>query len=147
VLDFDWFPHPLIISALLKSLASDLETMQEPLERMREYASSIMPRNIDDQGGGAWPPLSEGTLERRDGDGGMLIASGTLYDSVGDEGLWALGDGELVLGSIPSPHYAMMHISGTTNMPARDYAYFLPQDTDECERIAWEWLDEVTSII
>jgi hypothetical protein len=144
MLDFDWFPHPLIMAASWTSLAEELKDMREPLERMRTYAATIMPRNIDDQGGGEWPELDSDTLDRRSA-GAILIDTGALYSAVGDEGLWELGDEEVRMGGIPSPYYAEFHLTGTEFMPQRDYAYFLPQDVDECEQIAWQWLDEVTS--
>lgn len=143
-ISYDWDPSLVLVSALFREVADSVEEMREPLEEMREYAATIMPRNIENQGDGSWPGLTEGTWERKDG-GSILIESGDLLASVGGTHWWDINGEELVLHQPTDPYYAPVHTTGSVWMPAREYAYFMPQDVDAVERIAWEWLDKVTA--
>jgi hypothetical protein len=141
MLTLDWFPSPLIIIAEFADLAHDLEQKDDLLKALQEYAATVMPRNIESGGDGSWPPLEEQTIER--GGDVPLIRTGELLGSVGDPGLWTMSNDQVALEGVGSPAYAEFHITGTEFMPERNYAYFLPQDTDECERITFDWLDRI----
>jgi len=72
---------------------------------------------FETEGNGSWPPLSPHTLrKKRNPAAGMLVDSGALKRSI-----WGEYSSTEVVIYVGVP-YAGYHITGTKNMPKRDYS-------------------------
>src|SRR5262245_40180358 len=123
----DWNPEPIFMRLLFWHLAAEMENMQGGLEEMKSFAAAIMPRNIENEGDGSWPPLSDATLERKTGSS-MLIESGEMLATLSGTDLWSVEGDSLVAHNPGDPHYLSIHLSGSVFMPVRDFAYFNQED-------------------
>ena len=94
----------------------------EPLwELVKPVAASVEEDQFSTQGQGAWPPLAESTIARKEAGGwpaDPLIRTGDLKASLVDPGRAAdTGPSHMTYGT--DVEYAIFHQEGTSRMPAR----------------------------
>lgn len=94
----------------------------EPLwELVKPVAADVEEEQFGSQGEGAWPPLADSTIRRKESGGwpmDPLVRTGDLKGSLVDPGRAAdSGPRHLIYGT--DVDYAAFHQEGTTRMPAR----------------------------
>jgi phage gpG-like protein len=172
----DFIPPLSVVAARINKLGASVSSFEEPLRRaIKEVIIPSIQTNFDVGGRPKWAPLSDGTIEIRGrlgaGIGGsVLVLSGTLKDTMGEEGIWNVSADTAELSEFPSNvWYGAIHNSGfegkgggrsakgksfqwivknaskemsVSAIPARPFAVLQPEDEEEIRSIFMEWLGE-----
>ena len=144
-LQFDWLPGLKIVSAAIFEFGADIRSVKVPLERsVREVMAPSLLTNFDVGGRPPWEPDLPQTDERREGGGGVLVATGTLRDRAGQVGVWQIDgqSGEAILNSDAFPPYGAIHQDGWVSGPARPWAVIQDEDVEKIGDIFDKWINE-----
>lgn len=143
----EFVPSPAIIAAGLRSMAQDVESFKEPLRRaVREVLIPSIQQNFASGGRPAWQPLADYTVTVRGSARPILVRSGHLQRTMGQERIWNITDNHAVIQNLPaSVWYGSLHQAGNkknVTIPARPFALIQPQDQEKIEQVFDEWLGE-----
>lgn len=144
----EFVPSPAVIAASLVSVAHGIESAKEPLQRaVREVLIPSIQKNFASGGRPAWQPLADYTVTVRGSARPILVRSGRLQRTMGQERIWSITDRHAVIQSLPSSvWYGTLHQAGSKAnviIPARPFALIQPEDQEKIEQIFDEWLGEV----
>lgn len=144
---YDFTPAPAIIAASVNKLGMDIRSFREPLKRaIREVMIPSFQKNFAAGGRPAWEPLSEVTVEMRGSGTPILVRSGRLRRTMGQQNIWTVTSEHAVIQGMPAHSwYGIIHQSGNrtnTITPARPFALIQPEDHDKIVEVFDRWLGE-----
>lgn len=144
---FDFMPSPAIIAASVNKLGMDIRSFREPLKRaIKEVLIPSFQQNFAQGGRPAWEPLSEVTVEIRGSSSPILIRSGRLQKTMGQQNIWTVTEEYAVIERLPQQvWYGMIHQAGNRThsvTPARPFALIQPEDEEKIIEVFDQWLGE-----
>jgi phage gpG-like protein len=145
---YEWFPSPLIIQTAFAELSSNIRSFKEPIDRaIAEVVIPSIRENFAVGGRPRWAPLSTETIAKK-GHETVLIDSGKLARVAAQKNIWQVnggylvGDAEAYIKGLPGAEYGLFHMTGTRNMPVRDFLSLQEEDVDRIEEIFGDYVDE-----
>src|SRR5215831_12962730 len=136
----EWTPLPSVVAQTYFVTAEKASHLEEPLVQATQIVSQEIAANFDAQGRPeGWQELNEATVERRGSSEPILFVTGNLYNQATSPTSWAVGGGgqEWDAELIDVTDYGRFHVTGTVNMPVRDWT-FVPDDAlDAIEQVFW----------
>lgn len=103
IVEFDWFPEPLVIAGQIDEIAAGLERLDVPLTASLPQVSAAIQRHFLDEGPG-WPDWSEKYYPFAEvNNDGILRQSNALFDAASSEDALAVTDDSIVWtgGGVP----------------------------------------------
>lgn len=143
----DFSPSPAIIAASIDKLGMDIRSFREPLKRaIKEVMIPSFRQNFAQGGRPAWKPLSPVTVKLRGSAGPVLVRSGRLKRTMGQQNIWTVTKEHAVIRRLPQHSwYGHLHQAGNrTNViiPARPFALIQPEDEEKITEVFDKWLEE-----
>lgn len=143
---YDWDPvfGPKLAAAKLDALSISIRAdgFRNPLDRsVREVLIPEIKHQFEVGGDPRWRPLSSETL-RQKRNSRILRESDNLYKAATAYARWKIRDDEATFTGLPGhAYYGMYHLSGTRNMPQRDWARWSNGSVIKIANIFDNWLD------
>ena len=86
VVEFEWYPEPLVVAGQIDDIANALENLNIPLTLSLPEVSAAIQRQFDSEGEGSWPYWSEKYAPFAEANNeGILIQSGALVEGATSE--------------------------------------------------------------
>jgi phage gpG-like protein len=143
----EFSPSPAIIARDVNKFGMDIRSFREPLMRcIREVLIPSFQQNFAQGGRPPWQALSDVTAELRGSATPILIRSGRLRRTMGQQNIWTVTTEHAVIQSLPAHSwYGAIHQAGNRTKsvtPARPFALIQPQDEERIVEVFDRWLAE-----
>lgn len=143
----DFRPSPAILARDVNKFGMDIRSFREPLKRaIKEVMIPSFKQNFAQGGRPAWKPLSSVTVKLRGSATPILVRSGRLKRTMGQQNIWTVTREAASIRKLPQHSwYGHLHQSGNrTNVviPARPFALIQPEDEEKIAEVFNQWLGE-----
>lgn len=148
---FTWSPvGPAEWAQGLDDVRRELRNMNEPIIRsIEDVMTDSIQRNFDIGGRPRWAPLAAYTIAKKD-SADPLIDTGDLERQATSLDAWTMSFGaenQATLDNVDEygmhQNYGFFNVPFGSEVPARQWALFQPEDEEDIEEVFWDWLEEV----
>jgi hypothetical protein len=137
-------PSPTMLATAFFASAERVRSLGSPMQQATEiYAHEIDLNFIQGGRPTPWEPLAASTVMKRGTDSPILIDTDVLHSEASSPSAWAVsGGGQNVLAELITQDavYGLFHLTGTTLMPIRDWAYISDEALSEIDNIFADWV-------